>query len=42
MAYALVPKALNQILGKQDEAWHSFRNDRNTTYVKAGADPERG
>lgn len=42
LAYALVPKALNHILGKQDEAWYSFRNDRNTTYVRSGANPERG
>jgi hypothetical protein len=43
IAYALVPKALNEILGPQDEAWHSFRNpDRgNTAYVRAGRNPER-
>lgn len=42
MAYALVPKALNQILGKQDVAWHSFRNERNITCVRSGANSERG
>lgn len=38
IAYNLVPKALNKILGQQNEAWHSFRNParNNTTYVKAG------
>ena len=43
LAYELVSKALNEILGAQDEDWHSYRNEhRNTTYVKAGRDPERG
>ncbi len=43
IAYALVPKALNEILRPQDEAWHSFKNpDRgNTAYVRAGRNPER-
>lgn len=43
IAYALVPKALNDILGPQDEAWHSFKNpDRNNTaYVRAGRNPEQ-
>lgn len=42
LAYELVPKALNEILGPQDEAWHSYRNEqRNTTYVRAGRNPER-
>jgi len=40
LAYQLVPKALNQILGPQYEAWHSFRRQtregKPTTYVKAG------
>lgn len=36
IAFNLVPKALNQLLGPQNEAWHAFRNeDRHTTYVKA-------
>ena len=37
------PKALNEILGPQDEAWHSFKNpDRNNTaYVRAGRNPEK-
>jgi hypothetical protein len=44
LAYALVPKALNEILGPQDEAWHSFRNERrnNYMYVRTGRNPERG
>jgi hypothetical protein len=42
LAYDLVPKALNEIFGPQDEAWHSYRNEqRNTRYVKTGRDPER-
>jgi hypothetical protein len=44
LAYALVPKALNEILGPQDEAWHSFRNEQRDykTYVRTGRNPERG
>lgn len=43
IAYNLVPKALTEILGVQDEAWHAFRNveRNNTTYVRAGRNPER-
>jgi uncharacterized protein len=43
IAYRLVPKALNEIFGPQDEAWHSFRNvDRsNITYVRAGRNPNK-
>ena len=34
-AYHLVPKALNQILGVQGEAWESYKNEeRNTAYVR--------
>jgi hypothetical protein len=40
VAYRLVPKALNDILGQQDEAWHSFRNERHIMYVRAGRKPE--
>ena len=38
VAYHLVPKALDAILGQQSAAWHAFRNTarNNTTYVKAG------
>lgn len=38
LAYNLIPKALNRILGVQNQAWHSFRNPErnNTSYVKAG------
>lgn len=41
IAYALVPKALNAILGTQDQEWYSFRNTNrnNVTYVKAGKKP---
>lgn len=41
VAYHLVKKALDRILGPQGEGWHSFRNPaRNmTTYVKAGPEP---
>lgn len=35
-AYQLVRKALDEILGPQNEGWHSFRNHENKTYVKAG------
>lgn len=44
LAYDLVPKALNEILGPQDTAWHSFRNEHrdNKMYVKVGANPENG
>ena len=34
-AYYLVPKALNQILGLQGDAWESYRpEERNTAYVR--------
>jgi hypothetical protein len=36
LAYYLVPKALDEILGRQGAAWLSFKNERGTTYVKAG------
>ena len=41
IAYNLVPKALDEILGPQNEAWYAFRNpDRNNTmYVRAGRRP---
>nr|WP_273888500.1 hypothetical protein [Rubrobacter naiadicus] len=43
LAYDLVPKALNEIFGSQDEAWHSYRNEqRKTKYVRAGGDPQHG
>ena len=37
LAYNLVRKSLDKILGPQNQAWHSFKHpERNTTYVKAG------
>jgi uncharacterized protein len=38
LAYNLVRKALEQIFGVQNQAWHSFRNPQrnNTVYVKGG------
>jgi hypothetical protein len=43
ISYHLVPKALTEILGVQDEAWYSFRNPErnNTSYVRAGRNPTR-
>ena len=43
IAYNLVRKALNEILGPQNEAWHTFRNPErnNTTYVRGGKHPAR-
>ena len=36
-AYSLVPKALNQLFGAQDEGRHSYKHpERRTAYVKAG------
>jgi hypothetical protein len=36
VAYNMVPKALNQIVGPQHQAWEAYRNQRrgNTTYVR--------
>ena len=43
LAYQLVPKALTEIFGSRNEAWYSYKNERrNTIYVKAGRNPERG
>lgn len=39
IAYHLVAKALNEILGPQESAWYTYRNERKTTYVRAGRDP---
>lgn len=38
LAFQLVYKALDRILGPQNEKWHSFKNPKRqgTTYVKAG------
>ncbi|HWY90340.1 MAG TPA: DUF87 domain-containing protein [Solirubrobacteraceae bacterium] len=37
LAYGLVAKAMDSLLGPQDQAWHTFRHpERQTTYVKAG------
>jgi hypothetical protein len=40
LAYRLVPKALDNILGRQGEAWHAFRNERGSTYVRAGRESD--
>ncbi len=41
IAYHLVPKALNQIVGDQDVAWHTYRNEeRRTAYVRVGPKPK--
>jgi len=39
VAYHLVPKALDQIFGEQDKAWHSFRAPTGATWVKTGPRP---
>jgi len=39
MAYRMVVTALNEIIGPQDQAWHSFRNAESKTYVKTGPNP---
>ncbi len=43
IAFHLVPKALTEILGPQDESWYSFKNPErnNTAYVRAGRNPSR-
>ena len=43
LAYDLVPKAMNQVFGPQDEGWHSFKNEERNfkTYVKLGRNPVR-
>lgn len=39
IAYNLVAKALNQIFGRQNDAWHTFRHPAtNQTYARAGRD----
>ena len=36
-AFWLVPKAMNEIFGIQDQYWHSYKHfERKTTYVKTG------
>jgi hypothetical protein len=39
IAYHLVAKSLDRILGPQGQAWHSFRNEERKTYVRAGEAP---
>jgi hypothetical protein len=40
IAYHLVPKALDQIIGEQNVAWHTYRNEeRKTTYIRTGPKP---
>ena len=36
IAYRLVPKALDEILGRQGEAWHTYKNEQGKTYIRAG------
>lgn len=42
IAYHLVPKAMNEIFGEQDEYWYSYRNAErnNTAYVRSGRNPD--
>ena len=42
LAYQLVRKALNDILGREGSAWHTVKSERGTTYVKAGREGEPG
>jgi DNA helicase HerA-like ATPase len=41
VAYRLVPKAMTEVFGRQDDGWHAYKNaDRNNkTYVRAGRKP---
>jgi hypothetical protein len=40
IAYHMVPKALNQVIGEQNVAWHAYRNEeRHTTYIRTGRNP---
>jgi hypothetical protein len=39
IAYRLVPRALDEILGGQDEAWHTYKNEQGKTYIRAGRAP---
>ncbi|HHV61978.1 MAG TPA: ATP-binding protein [Firmicutes bacterium] len=41
LAYNLVPRLLSEVFGEQNKEWHSFRNERGTTYVKAGPKPSQ-
>ena len=34
LAYRLVTKAMNQILGAQDHVWESYKNEKNVTYIR--------
>jgi hypothetical protein len=36
IAYQLVRPALDEILGPRGKEWHSYKNDRGTTYAKVG------
>jgi len=38
-AYQLVRKALDEIFGPQNEAWHAFKNQNGVMYVKVGRKP---
>ncbi len=38
-AYRLVQPAMDRIFGPQGRDWHSFRNNRNVTYVRLGPEP---
>ena len=37
LAYRLVKKAMDQIFGPQPQAWESFKNARNVTYIRKKA-----
>lgn len=39
VAHSLVPRALTKQYGTQGEGWHSYRDGRGKTYVKAGPKP---
>ncbi len=41
IAYRLVATAMNELIGVQDETWHTYKNDRGVTYVRAGRAPDR-
>lgn len=34
LAYRLVKKAMDEIFGRQDEAWETFKNPSGTTYIR--------
>jgi hypothetical protein len=42
IAYYLVPTALNQLLGREGDGWHTYKNQERKTYVRAGKRPDEG